>query len=233
MKLIRLVWAATALCLTACTYHSKLPRDIFAAPAAEERIPASVLVAADKIAQKQLIFKDYHSQNSVHSYKIDLADGSLVATAEALATLFEIVEVNPTKYADQYDYRADLFYTVTGTKTDNTESIQWFGGEPPVLLETRVLIEFYDTHTNKKVFSMFASRQSRVEMSNTSAATQRAENKGKTVLLPITGPVYTQAFGNDLRYTLSRDLSQCLTEIAETLQLNRALFEQAAQNNVK
>lgn len=227
------MWAAVALCLTACTYHSKLPRDIFVAPAAEERISASVLVAADKIAQKQLVFKDYHSQNSVHSYKIDLADGSLAATAEALATLFETVEVNPSKYADRYDYRADLSYTVTGTKTDNTESIQWFAGEPPVILETRILIEFYDTHTNKKVFSMFASRQNRVEMSNTSAATQRAENKGKTVLLPITGPVYTQAFGNDLRYTLSRDLSQCLAEIAETLQLNRALFEQAAQNNVK
>lgn len=233
MKLTHFASAVAVLCLTACTYHSKLPRDIFASPAAEERIAASVLVAADKIAQKQFVFKDYHSQNSVHSYKIDLADGSLAATAEALATLFETVEVNPAKYAGQYDYRAELTYTITGTKTDSTESVQWLGGEPPVLLETRILIDFYDTHTNQKVFSMFASRQSRVEMSNTSAATQRVENKGKTVLLPITGPVYTQSFGNDLRYTLSRDLSQCLAEIAETLQLNRVLFEQPAQNNVK
>lgn len=227
MKFIRLccVVLFTAL-LAACTYHSKLPRGIFAAPAADPRIPASVLLASDKVAQKQFVFKDYHSQNSVHSYKIGLTDGALTAAAEALATVFETVEVNPAKHAAQYDYRAELNYTVTGTHTDNLESVQWFGGQPPVL-ETRVLLELYDTRTNQKVFSMFASRQNRLEMSDASAVTQRLENKGKTVFLPVTGPVYTQQFGDDLRYTLSRDLSQCLTEIAQTLQQSRALFERA------
>ena len=73
---------------------------------------------------------------------------------------------------------------------------------------------------------MFASRQNRVEMTDASAAAQRVEDKGTTLFLPITGPVYTQQFGNDLRYTLSRDLSECLMEIAQTLQQNRRLFEQ-------
>ncbi len=233
MKFIRLCCCllSTAL-LAACTYHSKLPRGIFAAPAAEQRIAATVLLASDKIAQKQFVFKDYHSQNSVHSYKIGLTDGALTAAAEALATVFETVEVNPSKHAANYDYRAELNYTVTGTKTDNLESVQWFGGQPP-MLETRVLISVYDVKTGKLLFSMFASRQNRLEMSDASAVTQRLENKGKTVFLPVTGPVYTQNFGDDLRYTLARDLSQCLTEIAQTLAQNRALFEPIAQNNVK
>ena len=180
----------------------------------------------------RFVLKDYHSQNSVHSYKIGLTDGALTAAAEALGTLFETVEVNTSKNADKYDYLAELNYTVSNGKTDSLESVQWFSGQPPIL-ETRVLIELYDTHTNQKVFSMFASRQNRVEMTDASAVTQRVENKGKTLFLPVTGPVYTQQFGDDLRYTLARDLSQCLTEIAETLQQNRALFAAPTQNNVK
>lgn len=233
MKSIRLFCCLLGLALSqACAYHNKLPRGIFAAPVADERVSVSVVVASDKIAQKQFVLKDYHSQNSVHSYKIGLSDGSLTAAAEALGTLFETVEVNTSKTADKYDYQAELNYTVSDGKTDSLESVQWFGGQPPIL-ETQVLIELYDTRTDQKVFSMFASRQNRVEMTDASAVTQRVENKGKTLFLPFTGPVYTQQFGDDLRYTLARDLSQCLTEIAETLQQNRALFARPAQNNVK
>ncbi len=221
-----------AALLAACTYHSKLPRDIFAAPVADTRVPASVLVPADHIAQKQVVFKDFHSQNSVHAYKIDVADGSLVAAAEALATVFETVEVAPSSRSNQYNYRAELKYTVTDTKTDPAESIQWFGGQPPVL-ETRVQITLYDTQTNQQILSLFSARQSRIELSNASAVAQRAENKGKTLFLPVTGPVYTQQFGDDLRYTLSRDLAYCLAEIARTLEQQRNLFEPATQNNVK
>ena len=211
--------------LAGCSYHHKLPRDIFAAPSAEQRIKARVVVASDKVAQKQFVFKDYHANNSVHSYKIDLAEGSLIATANALATLFTSVEVNPSKKVDTYDYLAQLTYTVGGTQTDSLDSVQWLTGQPPIL-ETRVMVEIYNTRTQQKVFSMFASRQNRVEITDASAAAQRVEDKGTTLFLPFTGPVYTQQFGNDLRYTLSRDLSECLMEIAQTLQQNRRLFEQ-------
>ncbi len=213
------------LVLSGCSYHHKLPRDIFAAPSADPRVQAHVVVASDRVAQKQFVFKDYHANNSVHSYKIDLTEGSLIATANALATLFTAVEVNPSKKADAYDYLAQLTYTVSGTQTDSLDSVQWLTGQPPVL-ETRVMLEIYNLHTRQKVFSMFASRQNRVEMTDASAVAQRVEDKGTTLFLPFTGPVYTQQFGNDLRYTLSRDLSECLMEIAQTLQQNRHLFEQ-------
>ena len=233
MKFIRLCCCLlVTVLLAACSYHNKLPRGIFAAPAVEERVQASVLVPTSPLDQKQFVLKDYHSQNSVHSYKINLADGALTATADALGTLFETVDVNAPKYANQYDYRAELHYTVSNGKTDSLDSVQWFGGQPPVL-ETRVLLQIYNNHTGKLIFSVFASRQNRVELSDTSAVTQRTENKAGTIFLPVTGPVYTQAFGNDLRYTLARDLSQCLTEITHTLQQNRALFEPTPQNNVK
>ncbi len=227
MKFIRLVCLLScAALLAACTYHSKLPRDIFAAPVAETRVPASVLVCADKTAQKQVVFKDYHSQNSVHAYKIDVTDGSLVAAAEALATVFETVEVAPSSRAKQYTYRAELNYTVTDSKTDPAESIQWFGGQPPVL-ETRVQLTLFNAQTGAQILSLFSARQSRIEMSTASAVAQRVENKGKTLFLPVTGPVYTQQFGDDLRDTLSRDLAYCLAEIARTLEQQRNLFEPA------
>ena len=233
MKCVRIVaFLFLTLLLGACSYHHKLPRGIFAAPTAEERVNASVLVLSDKVAQKQFVLKDYHSQNSVHSYKIDLADGSLTAAAEALATLFDTVEVNSSKHIGKYDYFAQLTYTVGNTKTDSLQSIQWFSGQPPIL-ETRVMIELYNARTKQEVFSMFSARQNRVEMTDASAAAQRVENKGTALFLPITGPVYTQQFGDDLRYTLSRDLSECLTEISQTLQQNRELFAPHTQNNVK
>ena len=232
MKSIRLFFVFCTALLSACTYHNKLPRDIFAAPAADPRIYKSVLLVSDKVSQKQFVLKDYHASNSVHSYKIDLKDGSLIAAAEALGTLFDTVEVNPSKHAASYDLRAELDYTVRGPKADNLESVQWLGGQPPIL-ETQVMISLYDTQTNKLVFSMFASRQNRVELSNASAVTQRVESKGQTLLLPITGPVYTQQFGDDLRYTLSRDLVACLTDISQSLQQNRTLFESYPKNNVE
>ena len=233
MRFVRLFcYFLVALLLGACAYHNKLPRGIFAAPLTEDKIPARVLVASDKFSQKQFVFKDYHSQNSVHSYKIGLTDGSLIASAEALGTLFETVEVNPAKHAAQYDYVAQLSYTVANGKTDSLDSVQWFGGQPPIL-ETRVLITLYDTRTQKQIFSLFASRQNRIEMTDTSAAAQRAENKGTALFLPVTGPVYTQAFGNNLRNTLARDLAACLSDISDTLHQNRALFAPQTQNNVK
>ena len=234
MKFIRLCCAfLAAALLAACTYTNKLPGDIFAAPTADPQVAKSVLLVSDKVAQKQFVFKDYHSSDSVHSYTLKLAQGSLIAAADALGTLFETVEVNPSKYAPQYDYRAELVYTVGSTKTDSDESVQWFGAQPPPILQTRVMIYIYNTQTDQLVFSMFASRQNRVELTDATATAQRVETKGKTLFLPVTGPVYTQQFGDNLRYTLARDLSQCLTEIAQTLEQNRALFEPATQNNVK
>ncbi len=215
--------------LGACAYHNKLPRGIFTAVPSTPKINASVLVPSDHIAQKQFVLKDYHSQNSVHSYKIDLADGSLTAAADALGTLFQTVDVNPAKYAAKYDYRADVNYTVSSGKTDSLQSVQWFGGQPPVL-QTRVVINLYNTRTNELIFSAYATRQNRVEMTDTSAAAQRVENKGTAVFLPVTGPVYTQAFGDNLKDTLARDLKECLAEIADTLQQNRGLFEQKVVN---
>ena len=187
---------------------------------------------SDHIAQKQFVLKDYHSQNSVHSYKIDLADGSLTAAAEALGTLFKTVDVNPAKHAATYDYRADVDYTVSNGKTDSLASIQWFGGQPPIL-QTRVVINLYNTRTNELVFAAYATRQNRVEMTDTSATAQRVENKGTALFLPFTGPIYTQAFGNNLKDTLARDLKECLAEIANTLAQNRSLFAPQTQNNVK
>lgn len=234
MRFIRLFFCLLCgIFLGACSYHQKLSRGLFVAPKAEEPVRATVLLASDKVAQKQFVFKDYHSQDSVHSYKIDLVDGSLTAAADALGTVFETVDVNPSKYASRYDYWAELVYTVGSNKTDSTESVQWFGQQPPPILETRVLIYIYEVGTKKLVFSLFASRQNRIEMTDLSAAAQRVENKGTTLFLPITGPVYTQQFGNNIRYTLSRDLAQCLQEVSQTLQQHRALFAPALQNNVK
>ncbi len=224
MKIRLFCYLLCALLLQACAYHQKLPRGIFTAPTAGNKLTATVLVLSDKVTQKQFVLKDYHSQNSVHSYKIDLADGSLTAAADALGTLFQTVEVNPAKYADKYHYVAEVNYTISGGKTDSLQSVQWFGGQPPVLY-TRVSITLYDSATHTPIFAAYAARQNRVEMTDTSATAQRVENKGTTLFLPVTGPVYTQAFGNNLKDTLARDLQECLTEIAQTFAQNRALFE--------
>lgn len=207
------------LFLSACSYHNALPTHIYQGTSKAEKINAHVLIPSDKIAQKQFVFKDYHEKSSVHSYKIDLAKGSLIAAADSLATVFETVEVNSSKYAEKYQFIAELNYRISDGKNDSSESIQWLNYSQIPYLETRVEILFY-TPQGEEVFAGYATRRNRVELNNATAVAQRVESAGTSVLLPFTAPVYTQQMGDRLRYTLARDLADCLQEIVDSLPLN-------------
>lgn len=215
--------------LSACTYQNKLPRGIYTAENKPHKMQARVLVASDQVAQKQFIFKDYHSKNSVHSYKINLTDGALVAAADALGTVFTDVEVNPSRLANKYDFVVQLTYTVSDGKNDSGESVQWLNYAQIPDLETRVQLLFM-TPEGEEIYAGYATRRNRVELNNETAVTQRMENTGTLILLPLTAPVYTQQMGESLLYTLSRDLRECLEEIIADIPLNDF---QVTQNNVK
>ena len=207
------------LFLSACSYHNTLPARIYQGTATAEKVHARVLVPSDKIAQKQFVFKDYHEKSSVHSYKIDLQKGSLSAAADALATVFETVEIAPFKTAEKYQFIAELHYQISDGKQDSSESIQWLNYTQIPYLETQVQISFY-TPQGEEVFVGYATRRNRVELNNAAAVAQRVESAGTIALLPVTAPIYTQQMGDRLRYTLARDLAECLQEIIESLPRN-------------
>ena len=215
--------------LSACSYHNALPAHIYPATPKNTKVHARVLIPSDKIAQKHFIFKDYHAKTSVHSYKIDLTQGSLSAAADALATVFDTVEVNPAKRADSYDFIAALTYQIADDKGDSGESVQWLNYSQMPYLETRVQLTFY-TPLGEEIFTGYATRRNRVELNNTTAVTQRVESAGTMALLPLTAPVYAQQMGESLQYTLARDLAECLQEIVDSLPLNDF---QARKNFVK
>lgn len=218
MKLLRVfITLLLPIFMMACTYSSRLERGIYQAPALTPQIEARVLVLTDRVAQNFFLFKDYHEKSSVHSYKIELADGSLVAATDALGTLFTTAEADTSAHIPSYDYYATLDYQVSNPRMDSTESIQWLGYSQIPQLQTRVTLTLYKA-SGEVIFTGYAQRNNRIEMSDATAVTQRLETSGTTALLPLTSPLYTQNMGDSLRYTLSRDLRECLQEIIADLQ---------------
>lgn len=218
MKFLRTLSALfLSIILAACSYSSRLERGIYKAPALTPQIKARVLVITDHVAQERFIFKDYHEKSAVHSYKIDLADGSLVAATDALGTLFTTAEADTSAHISSYDYYAQLDYQVSNLRTDSTESVQWLGYSQIPQLQTRVTLTLYKA-SGEVIFTGYAERNNRIEMSDATAVTQRLETSGSTALLPLTSPLYTQQMGDSLRYTLGRDLNECLHEIVLSLQ---------------
>lgn len=207
------------LFLSACSYHNTLPSHLYQGTPKSTQINARVLIPSDKIAQKYFLFKDYHEKSSVHSYQIDLTKGSLIAAADALATVFKTVEVNPSKQAEKYQFIAEVNYQISDGKNDSAESVQWLNYTQMPYLETHVQITFY-TPLGEEIFVGYATRRNRIELNNSTAVAKRAEDAGTTLLLPLTAPVYTQQMGDRLRYTLARDLADCLQEIVDSLPIN-------------
>lgn len=206
-----------SLWLCACSYASRLEHGIYTGPQATSKVPARVLLVTQPIAQPQFVFKDYHEKSSVHSYKIDLTNGSLIAAADALHTFFEKVDVDSSSKISAYDYWAQLDYQVSNQRTDSTESVQWLGYSQIPMLQTRVTITLFKS-SGEVIFTGYAQRSNRVELNNQTAVAQRLETSGTTALLPLTAPFYTQTMGDSLRYTLERDLNECLQEIMRSLQ---------------
>ncbi len=220
MKVLRaLLLLLISFGLTSCTYSSRLERGIFQSPDVSPQIQARVLVLSDHIAQPLFVFKDYHEKSTVHSYKIDLRDGSLVAAADALNPFFSTVEVDSSAKSSRYDYWAQLDYQVSNYRTDSTESVQWLGYSQIPQLQTRVTLTLFKS-SGEVIFTDYAQRINRVELNNQTAVTQRLQTAGTNVLLPFTSPLYTQSMGDSLRYTLGRDLNECLLEIMQTLRDN-------------
>jgi hypothetical protein len=210
--------------LCACSYHSQLPRGLYA-PSKKPSVQKRVLVVSDKFFQEQVIFKDYHEKNAVHSYKIDVKDGVLTATAEALGEVFALVEVNPSRTALDYDIVVQVTYHVTDGRSDSTDSVQWLSYSQIPFLQTSVQLTFY-TPQGDELFAGYALRKNRVELTNQAAVAQRAESAGTALLIPLTAPIYTQQLGDALKYTLSRDLTQCLHEIIDDLPVNDFQLDQ-------
>ena len=214
-----------AVFLGACAYHSRLPSDIYTLSGSGEKVSARVLVVADDIVQKKFTFKDYHLSSSVQSYTIDLTKGSLIAAADALGTLFETVEVDKAKNAPYYDYTARLNYQVTDPRENSLESVQWLNYAQMPHLQTQLTLTLGNPHTGETVLTAYAVRRNYVELNNFTAVAYHTQNSTTgTLLLPITAPIYAQQMGQRIRYTLSRDLRECLEEVMQTLQAQRPIF---------
>ena len=222
-KLLLFCMGAGLVC--ACTYHSRLSNSLYQGPDFPSKIPARVLIAADADVQKYFVFKDYHLSNSVHSYQIDLKQGALIAAADAVGALFETAEVDYSQHAQNYDWLVRLTYRVTDPRENSLESVQWLNYAQMPHIYTQLALVFENPHTGEIIYTAQAQRQNRVELSNTSAAALRVESSASAApLLPVAAPVYTQQMGDRIRYTLTRDLRECLQEIMQTLGQERPVF---------
>lgn len=222
---------AILLCLfsSACNYHGRLKRNLYKVPDFNDKINASVLVAQDKLPQEPFVFKDFNL-TPVNSYKIDVTDGAGVATAEALGTLFERVEVDSSKLRQNYDYEADLNYTVranwlNGTiKHTDSRDFLWVKSYTFPYFHTQVTLTLRNTQTRLPVIQLSAHRQTPLEFSNVAIGLYWFNRLTGSLLFPVLAPAYTQSAGRSIRHTLGEDLQACLKEIMKDLEENRLLF---------
>ena len=222
---------ALLLCLSssACNYHGRLKRTLYKEPAFNDKINASVLVAHDKLPQEPFTFKDYNL-TPVNAYKIDVADGAGVAAADALGTLFGRVEIDSSKQRQNYDYEADLNYSVraewlNGTiKGTDSQDFLWVKHYMYPYFHTQVTLTLRNAQTRLPIIQLSAARKTPLEFSNTAIGFYWFNRLTGSLLFPVLAPGYTQAAGKSIRRTLEDDLRSCLKEIMRDLEENRLLF---------
>ena len=227
----RILSGAMLVCvlfIVGCNYHGRLKRGFYKTPSFDDKIEASVMVAADKFIQHSFTFKD-DNLTPINSYIIRVDDGAAVAAADALGTLFSRVEVNSYALRSQYDYTAELDYKVTEENDYESrlyadEGFLWVRNYRFPKFHTFVTLTLRDPQTRLPVIKLSASRTSYLKFSNTAMGAYWLNRITFSLLFPVIAPAYTSAAGGSIRKTLEDDLRFCLRKIMKELDENRVLF---------
>ncbi len=225
---------ATAILLCAlffsagCNYDGRLQPGIYTNPAFDKKVDVSVLVPSDKFLPRTFSFKDYNL-TPVGSFNIEMGEGTSFAVADALGTLFSRVEVNPYNTRKQYDYVAEIDYTVEDLwekhyRWEEDEHYYWLRRYWVPKLDTKVILTLRNPHTKQAVVQFAARRTNYLEFTNTAIGMYWFNKATLSLLFPVIGPAYTQITGASLRKMLEKELRICLEDIMRDIEENRLIF---------
>ena len=224
--------------LTACTYHGHVRRGFYpAAPATANRLNTSVLVLSGSLPSPVTLADP--DKPSLYSYSLDVADGVLVATTDALGTLVTQADAGPAQLASNYKWVAQVTLDTQLTRSDCTSTI------PQTIRQnglcTQLTLTLYRALSQQPVGVFTAKRWVIFQQPGLASGLWWLNARTFSLLSPILMPTYTQLQGAHLRKQFEQQMTEILQEITQQMQTPWAQLEtnpetktaQAAQNYVK
>lgn len=215
-----------------CNYHGRIRRNIYKKPSFSDKIDLSVLVVTDRFVQ-QSVTLDGLDRYIPAQYVFRTDDGVAVAAADALGTLFTRVEAGGKRLASQYDYVAEIDYTVTPDDIHyrysivGNEDLVWREKRYIPGLKTTVRLTLREPDSRQAALILDASRRHDVSLNTLAKSIYWFNRVTLTLLYPVLSPGFMQSTGASLRKNLEKDLRDCLSEIMNDLEANRVTLSKA------
>ena len=215
-----------------CTYHGRIRRNIYKKPSFPDKIDLSVLVVTDRFIQ-QTVTMDGLDRYIPAQYIFRTDDGAAVAAADALGTLFTRVEAGGKRLSSQYDYVAEIDYSVEENNIHyryvvaETDHLAWREKRYHPGFKTTVRLTLRQPNSRQAALVLEASRRHDISLNALSQGLYWFNRVTLTLLYPVLSPAFMQSSGSSLRKNLEKDLRDCLSEIMNNLEENRATLSRA------
>lgn len=220
--------------LTACTYHGRVRRGFYSVvPAPASKLDTSVLVLTDTLPSPITLADP--DKPSLYSYSLDVADGVLVATTDALGTLVTQADAGPARLASNYKWVAKLTLDTQLTRSDCTSTLTQTIRQNGLC--TQLTLTLYRALSQQPAGVFTARRWVIFQQPGVASGLWWVNAHTFSLLSPILMPIYTQLQGAHLRKQFEQQITEILQEITQHMQTPWAQLEtktaQAAQNFVK
>lgn len=217
------------LLVCGCNYHGRIRRNIYKKPSFQEKVDLSVLVVNDRFIQQSVTLNGLDNYIPAQ-YIFRTDDGAAVAAADALGTLFSQVDVGGKRLASQYDYVAEIDYTVVPDDIHyryaivGNEDLVWREKRYYPGLKTTVRLTLRRPGSRQAVILLDAARRHDVTLNTVGKTIYWFNRVTLTLLYPVLSPAFMQTSGSAIRKNLEKDLQECLSEIMNQLEENRMIL---------
>lgn len=217
------------LLVCGCNYHGRIRRNIYKKPSFQEKVDLSVLVVNDRFIQQSVTLNGLDNYIPAQ-YIFRTDDGAAIAAADALGTLFSQVDVGGKRLASQYDYVAEIDYTVVPDDIHyryaivGNEDLVWREKRYYPGLKTTVRLTLRRPGSRQTVILLDASRRHDVTLNTVGKTIYWFNRVTLTLLYPVLSPAFMQTSGSAIRKNLEKDLQECLSEIINQLEENRMIL---------
>ena len=194
------------LALQGCTYQGKIRRGIYNHRDFKEKIPARVMVVADKFYREKIYL------DNEHIYSFRLKDGLPIAVADALGTLFTEVEVNNYEFRKEYDYIVEIEYkgrVDLGNVEYRREGVLAPNYVLNPTLDTRLILTFRNPHTGYAV-ARYDENVHTLLPTDRIDTLLKITNILSSLSLGILYPLDLQIFGMKVRNRIEKNVTYCL-----------------------
>nr|QGT50582.1 hypothetical protein Elusimicrob1349_0520 [uncultured Elusimicrobia bacterium] len=227
------------ICLVTCgcNYHGRIRRNIYKKPSFQEKVDLSVLVVTDRFIQQSLTINGLDNYiPSQYIFRTD--DGAAIAAADALGTLFTHVDAGGKRLSAQYDYVAEIDYSVEPDDIHyrfvlvENNHLAWREKRYYPGIKSTVRLTLRQPGSRQAAIILEASRRHDVSLNTLGKSLYWFNRVTLTLLYPILSPAFVQSSGSNIRKNLEKDLRDCLSEIMDKLEENRVILSKSHEREL-